>query len=96
MSDSLIQPLLQLSDLLSDIVLPNLHEIQDSQAEQRVKTDTLNRAIEDFRTEMQVRFAELRAELAACRAELAEALSKVAELSEREAKAAGPKSTLVH
>jgi len=60
----------QLHALLLDVILPNLKGIQASQAEQRAQTERLNQNLEEFRAEMQLRFAEIRAELAACRQEV--------------------------
>jgi predicted phage gp36 major capsid-like protein len=60
----------QLHALLLDVILPHLKAVQASQAEQRVQTDLLNRNLEEFRSEMQLRFAEIRAEIAACRQEV--------------------------
>lgn len=60
----------QLHALLLDVVLPHLKGIQASQAEQRLQTARLNQNLEEFRSEMQLRFAEIRAELSACRQEV--------------------------
>jgi predicted phage gp36 major capsid-like protein len=60
--------------LLAERVLPDLKGIQASQAEQRVQTEFLDRTLEEFRADMQLRFAELRADLAACRAQLEDAV----------------------
>jgi predicted phage gp36 major capsid-like protein len=60
----------QLHTLLLDVILPHLKGIQASQAEQRVQTDLFNRNLEEFRAEMQLRFAKIRAEIAACRQEV--------------------------
>lgn len=64
----------QLHTLLVEVILPQLQGIQASQAEQRLQTERLNRNLQEFRTEMQARFAELRAEIAACRQEIEDAL----------------------
>jgi hypothetical protein len=66
MSDSLSR----LHALLLDEILPHLNDIEVSQAEQRRETDRLVRSLNDFRAEMQLRFAELRAEIAYCRQEV--------------------------
>ena len=88
----------QLQTLLLDVVLPNLKGIQASQDEQRFQTDSLNQSLEDFRSEMHLRFAELRAEIAACRQELEDAMVTL-----RESEAANSadasmngKKTLIH
>jgi len=57
----------QLQTLLTDVILPNLKGIHANQVEQRFQSDCLNQDLEDFRAEMRIQFAELRAELAACR-----------------------------
>jgi hypothetical protein len=70
MSDTLSR----LHALLLDEILPHLNDIEVSQAEQRRETDRLMRTIHDFRAEMQLRFAELRAEIAYCRQEVEDAM----------------------
>jgi predicted phage gp36 major capsid-like protein len=64
----------QIHRLLADVILPHLEGIQASQAEQRMQTERLNRNVEEFRAEMQTRFAEIRAEIAACRQEIEDAM----------------------
>jgi|HubBroStandDraft_2_1064218.scaffolds.fasta_scaffold954782_1 hypothetical protein len=59
--------------LLLDVILPNLKAVHISQAEQTVQAERLNRNLEEFRTEMQIRMAEIRAEIALCRQELEDA-----------------------
>jgi hypothetical protein len=66
--------LAQLYSVLVDVVLPNLKGIQASQTEQRMQTDRLNQSLDEFRAEMQIRFAELRAEVIFCRQELEDAM----------------------
>ncbi len=60
-----------LTQLLSDVVLPNLKAVQLSQAEQIAANDRLEQAIEDLRTHLDSQFAMLAAQLTACQAELA-------------------------
>jgi hypothetical protein len=67
MSDSLAS----LSQLLSEVILPNLKAVQRSQAEQIAANDRLEHAIEDLRTHLDSQFALLSAQLTACQAELA-------------------------
>ena len=57
--------------LLSDVILPNLKEVQASQAEQIAANDRLEESIEDLRTHLDTQFALLSAQLTACQAELA-------------------------
>jgi hypothetical protein len=60
----------RLHALLADVIVPHLKAIQVSQAEQRLQTERLNCGLEEFRTEMQIRFVEIRSEIAACRQEI--------------------------
>ena len=64
-------PVGTLSRLLSDVLLPNIKNVQISQAEQIAANDRLEQAIEDLRLTLEAQFAKLSAELTACRAELA-------------------------
>lgn len=88
----------QLRTLLTDVILPNLKSIHANQVEQQFQTDCLNKNLEEFQTEMQFRFAELRTELASCRLQLEDAMVT---LREREAEsaddsAATSKKPLIH
>jgi hypothetical protein len=56
--------------LLSSVILPSLKLIQTSQAEQKSQGDLLNHNLGEFRAEMQIHLAEIRAEIALCRQEL--------------------------
>jgi hypothetical protein len=60
-----------LTQLLADVILPNLQAVQMSQAEQIAANDRLEQAIEDLRMHLDSRFALLSAQLTACQAELA-------------------------
>jgi hypothetical protein len=60
--------------ILTDVIVPQLQSIHASQTEQRVETDRLNRNLEEFRLEMQMRFAAIHADIAACRQELEDTL----------------------
>jgi hypothetical protein len=62
--------LLKIDALLLDVILPNLKAVQTSQAEQTTQAERLNRNLEEFRAEMQIRMTEIRAEIALCRQEL--------------------------
>jgi hypothetical protein len=64
-------PLVSLTQILTDIVLPNLKSVQVSQAEQIAANDRLENAIEELRLHLESQFAHLSAQLTACRAELA-------------------------
>ena len=64
----------QLEVLLTDVILPNLKGISACQVEQRMEGDRLALMLEDFRSEMQINLAQLRAEIAACRQEVEDAI----------------------
>ena len=64
-------PFAPLTQLLAEVVLPNLKAVQVSQSEQIAANDRLEQAIEDLRTHLQSQFALLSAQLTACQAELA-------------------------
>jgi hypothetical protein len=64
-------PNIVLSQLLVDVILPNLKTVQMSQTEQIAANDRLENAIEELRLHLESRFASLNAQLTACRAELA-------------------------
>jgi len=88
----------QLQTLLNDVILPNLKGIHANQVEQRFQSDCLNQDLEDFRAEMQIQFAELRAQLAACRQELEDAMVILRESESVNAAdpAAAIKKTMIH
>ena len=60
-----------LTRLLSDVILPNLKAVQQSQTEQIAANDRLENSIEELRLHLDSQFAHLSAQLTACRAELA-------------------------
>ena len=64
-------PFAALSQVLAEVVVPNLQAVQRSQAEQIAANDRLEAAIEDLRTHLESQFALLAAQLTACQAELA-------------------------
>jgi hypothetical protein len=64
-------PLASLTQLLAEVILPNLKAVQVSQAEQIAANDRLEQAIEDLRNHLDTQFARLAAQLTACQAELA-------------------------
>ena len=88
----------QIFRLLVDVVVPNLKDIQASQAEQRLQTERLSRSLEDFRAEMRVKFAEVRAEIAASRLQVEDAMITLREAETAEAIDSIPhsKKTLIH
>jgi hypothetical protein len=62
-----------LTQLLTDVVLPNLKSVQMSQAEQIAANTRLEKAIDELRRHINSQFALLANQLTACRAELAAA-----------------------
>ncbi|MGA2890080.1 MAG: hypothetical protein ABSE51_18695 [Terracidiphilus sp.] len=62
-----------LTQLLTDVILPNLKSVQVSQSEQIAANDRLENSIEELRLHLESQFAHLSAQLTACRAELAAA-----------------------
>ena len=64
-------PFASLTQLLAEVILPNLKAVQMSQAEQIAANDRLELAIEDLRAHIESQFALLSAKLTACQAELA-------------------------
>lgn len=66
--DELLAPI---SQLLAEVILPNLKSVQTSQAQQISANDRLEHAIKELRRELESQFANLSAQLTACRMELA-------------------------
>ena len=64
-------PLFALTQLLTNIVLPNLKTVQVSQMEQIAANDRLEQAIEELREHLNAQFTQLSAQMTALRAELA-------------------------
>jgi hypothetical protein len=64
----------QIFRLLLDVILPNLKSIHASQAEQRAQSQRLGESITEFRAEMEMLFATLRAETEAVRLEIDDSL----------------------
>ena len=67
------EPMVAVTRLLIDVILPNLKTVQVSQAEQIAANDRLENAIEELRLHLGSQFAYLSAQLTACRAEVAAA-----------------------
>ncbi len=63
------EPFDSLTQILTNVILPNLKTIHESQAEQIAANDRLENAIEELRLHMESQFAHLSAQLKACRAE---------------------------
>jgi hypothetical protein len=66
-------PLVSLTRVLAEVILPNLQSVQASQAEQIAANDRLENSIEELRMHLESQFAHLSAQLTACRAEVAAA-----------------------
>ena len=66
-------PIVSLTQILTDVVLPNLKSVQVSQTEQIAANDRLENDIEELRLHLEAQFVNLSAQLTACRAELAAA-----------------------
>jgi hypothetical protein len=63
-------PFATLTSLLCEVILPNLKEVQMSQAEQIAANDRLEHAIEELRTHLESQFALLSSRLTTCQVEL--------------------------
>jgi hypothetical protein len=88
-------PLVSLTRVLTDVILPNLQSVQVSQAEQIAANDRLENSIDELRLHLESQFAHLAAQLTACRAELAAA--QAAFQARAQSGAAAPDRTnLVH
>ena len=85
-----------LSRLLSDVILPNLKAVQESQNEQIAANDRLELAIEELRQHLDSQFAHLSAQLTACRAELAAAQATFNAALARNGAVQPDRTTLVH
>ncbi len=89
-------PLVSLTRLLSDVILPNLKTVQVSQAEQIAANDRLEQAIEELRLHLESQFAHLSAQLTACRAELAAAQAVFKAARPQNGALAPDRTTLIH
>jgi len=65
------EPIASLTQMLSDVILPNLKAVQISQAEQIAANDRLEHAIDDLRIHLEMQFAQLTAQIMTCLAEWA-------------------------
>lgn len=87
-------PLATLTQVLSEVILPNLKGVQKTQAEQIAANARLERAIVDLRLHLEKQFAALGAQLTACRAELGATQALLRAVQEGAGRPG--KSTLVH
>jgi PBP1b-binding outer membrane lipoprotein LpoB len=89
-------PIVSLTQILTDVVIPNLKTVQASQVEQIAANDRLENDIEELRLHLESQFAHLSAQLTACRAELAVAQAAF-KAAHPESGASGPdRPTLIH
>jgi hypothetical protein len=65
------EPLAELVQMISDVILPNIQAVQAGQANQIAAQNRIVEAIEELRLSLHAQFAHLAAQLTACRAELA-------------------------
>jgi hypothetical protein len=89
-------PGIAVTQLLIDVVLPNLKTVQVSQTEQIAANDRLENAIEELRLHLESQFAHLTAQLTACRAELAATQVMLIATQARHGLAAPDRLTLIH
>lgn len=87
-------PMPTLTHLLSDVILPNLKSVQQSQSEQIAANDRLEQAIVELRLHLEKQFGTLTAQLTACRAELAATQALLRAVQQNAGQAGKP--TLVH
>jgi hypothetical protein len=90
------EPIDSLTQILTDIILPNLKRVQESQAEQIAANDRLENAIEELRLHLESQFAHLSAQLTACRAELAAAQAAFNAVHAQNGMLAPDGKTLIH
>jgi hypothetical protein len=83
-----------LNTLLLDRILPNLRLILASQDEQRILSDELAHNFAEFRSEITIHFAQVRADIAACRAQLEDVMVTLRDLELGQATIQTRKSTI--
>jgi DNA-binding FadR family transcriptional regulator len=86
----------QFSRLLSDVILPNLKAVQQSQNEQIAANDRLEHDIEELRIHLESQFAHLSAQLTACRAELSAMQALLRAMQARNGTGMPERPTLIH
>jgi hypothetical protein len=89
-------PFVSLTQILADVVLPNLKIVQVSQEEQIAANDRLENAIEELRLHLESQFAHLSAQLTACRAELAVAQATFKAAHPQHVPHGPDRTTLIH
>lgn len=89
-------PFVSLTQLLAEVILPNLKSVQVSQTEQIAANDRLENAIEELRLHLESQFAHLSAQLTACRAELAAAQATIQAAQVKNGALSPDRTTLIH
>jgi hypothetical protein len=89
-------PFVSLTQLLAEVILPNLKSVQVSQTEQIAANDRLENAIEELRLHLESQFAHLSAQLTACRAELAAAQATIKAAQVKNGTLTPDRATLIH
>jgi hypothetical protein len=89
-------PIVSLSRILVDVILPNLKSVQVSQSEQIAANDRLENSIEELRLHLESQFAHLTAQLTACRAELAAAQAAFNAVHPQSGTPGPDRTTLIH
>jgi len=90
------EPIVAVTRLLIDVILPNLKAVQLNQAEQIAANDRLENAIEELRQHLESQFAHLSAQLTACRAELAAAQAAFRAVHEQSGGPGSEYTTIIH
>jgi hypothetical protein len=90
------EPFASLSQLLTDVILPNLKAVQASQAEQIAANNRLEQAIEELRLHLDSQFAHLSTQLTACQAELAATQAALKAAQAQGGLRAPVRTTLIH
>jgi hypothetical protein len=91
--DDLLAPFTQ---ILTEVILPNLKSVQSSQVQQIAANDRLESAINELRLQLESQFAHLSAQLTACRAELAATQAVLKATRTQNGSAASSGGTLIH
>jgi dynactin complex subunit len=89
-------PFVSLTQLLAEVILPNLKSVQISQAEQIAANDRLENAIDELRMHLDSQFAHLTAMLTACRAEVAATQAVLKALRTQSQVPAPERTALIH
>ena len=89
-------PIISLTRLLIDVILPNLKSVQVSQTEQIAANDRLENAIEELHLHLESQFAHLSAQLIACRAEVAAAQAAFKAVYPQSGASGPDRPTLIH